>query len=201
MDDCPLFADNWDMTLHRFWRITLLLALAVAAAAQEFDSFAVSTEMVAMRDGVKLATDLYRPARSGQPVSGRFPVLLVRSPYNKAGARRDGEYLARHGYVVLAQDCRGRFASQGDFYAFVNEGKDGYDAIEWAAAQPWSNGKVGTFGGSYLAWDQYHLTYARRQPRRTAGGHETGLGNPEFVGKNDGFKTSAVFPPEPRAVT
>ncbi|HYM11415.1 MAG TPA: CocE/NonD family hydrolase, partial [Bryobacterales bacterium] len=54
-----------------------------------------------------------------------------------------------------AQDVRGRFASEGDFYAFVNEGKDGYDIIEWAAAQPWSNGKVGTFGASYLAWDQY----------------------------------------------
>jgi len=144
------------MALHRFWRITLLLALSVAAAAQEFDSFAVSTEMVAMRDGVKLATDLYQPARRGQPVSGRFPVLLVRSPYDKAGERRDGEYLARRGYVLLAQDCRGRFASQGNFYAFVNEGKDGYDAIEWAAAQPWSNGQVGTFGGSYLGWDQYH---------------------------------------------
>jgi putative CocE/NonD family hydrolase len=109
-----------------------------------------------MRDGVKLATDVYRPARGGQAVSGKFPVLVTRTPYNKAGTRGNGEYLARRGFVVVAQDCRGRFASEGDFYAFLNEGKDGYDTIEWAAVQPWSNGKVGTFGGSYLAWDQYH---------------------------------------------
>ncbi|MCW5980569.1 MAG: CocE/NonD family hydrolase [Bryobacteraceae bacterium] len=133
-----------------------VLWLAAIGAAQEFDSFTVSTEMVAMRDGVKLATDIYRPARSGQAVDERFPVLLVRTPYNKAGVRGDAEYLARRGYVVAAQDCRGRFASEGEFYAFLNEGKDGYDAIEWAGAQPWSNGKVGTLGGSYLAWDQYH---------------------------------------------
>ena len=144
------------MPHYRFCRIAVFFALAVAAGAQEFDSSTVSTEMVAVRDGVKLATDVYRPARNGQAAAGRFPVLLVRTPYNKAGSRGDGEYLARRGYVVLAQDCRGRFASEGDFYAFLNEGKDGYDAIEWAAAQPWSNGKVGTYGGSYLAWDQYH---------------------------------------------
>lgn len=136
-------------------------AVVFAAAAQEFDSVAVSKLMVPMRDGVKLATDVYRPGRNGQPVEGKFPVLLVRTPYNKAGSRSDGDYLARRGFVVAAQDCRGRFASEGDFYAFVNEGKDGYDAIEWAAAQPWSSGKVGTFGGSYLAWDQYHAAMYR----------------------------------------
>lgn len=139
----------------------VLFASVITVQAQEFDSAAVSTQMVAMRDGVKLATDIYRPARGGQPVDGKFPVLLVRTPYNKAGSRGDGEYLAKHGFVVTAQDCRGRFASEGDFYAFVNEGKDGYDSIEWAAAQPWSNGKVGTFGGSYLAWDQYHAAMYR----------------------------------------
>ena len=124
--------------------------------AQEFDSIVVTTEMVAMRDGVKLAMDVYRPARSNQAVDERFPVLLSRTPYNKNSMRGEAEYLARRGFVVAAQDCRGRFASQGDFYAFLNEGKDGYDSIEWAAAQPWSNGKVGTFGGSYVAWNQYH---------------------------------------------
>lgn len=112
--------------------------------------------MVPMRDEVKLATDVYRPARAGKPVEGRFPALLYRTPYNKSGQAKEGAFFAQHGYVVLAQDCRGRFASEGEFYAFVNEGQDGYDTIEWAAVQPWSNGKVGTIGGSYLAWDQYH---------------------------------------------
>ena len=135
--------------------------VAAVAAAQPFDSFSVSETMVVMRDGVKLATDVYRPARQGTPVDERFPVLVTRSPYNKEGARGSGEYFARRGYVVVAQDCRGRFRSEGSFYAFVNEGLDGYDTIEWAAAQPFSNGKVGTFGGSYLGWDQLHAAMYR----------------------------------------
>jgi hypothetical protein len=140
-------------------RFALLLVSLVAWAAEppaEFDSHAHETVMAPMRDGVRLATDVYRPARGGVAVEGRFPVVLIRTPYNKQGSRGVGAWFAQRGYVLVAQDCRGRFASEGDFYAFVNEGKDGYDAIEWAAAQPWSNGKVGTYGGSYLAWDQYH---------------------------------------------
>lgn len=114
------------------------------------------TEMVSMRDGVKLATDVYIPAGGG-----RFPVLASRTPYGKSGVRGDAEYLVKRGYVVLTQDCRGRFDSQGDFYGFVNEGPDGYDTIEWAAAQRWSDGQVGTFGASYLAWDQYFAAMYR----------------------------------------
>jgi hypothetical protein len=114
------------------------------------------TVMAPMRDGVRLATDVYKPA--GQD---RAPVVLIRTPYNKEGARRDCTWFSEHGYVCIAQDVRGRFASEGEFYPFVNEGTDGFDAIEWAAAQPWSNGKVGTFGGSYLAWDQYHAAMYR----------------------------------------
>ncbi len=107
-------------------------------------------EMVRMRDGVALATDVYLPEGTG-----KFPVLVCRTPYGKGGVHGDAAYLAKRGYVVLAQDCRGRFASEGSFYGFVNEGPDSYDTIEWAARQPWSDGHVGTFGASYLAWDQY----------------------------------------------
>ena len=114
------------------------------------------TEMIPMRDGVKLSTDIYLPEGTG-----KFPVLVCRTPYGKAGVRGDAVYLAKHGYVVLAQDVRGRFASPGDFYGFVNEGPDGYDTIEWAASQPWSDGQVGTFGASYLAWDQYFAAMLR----------------------------------------
>jgi putative CocE/NonD family hydrolase len=139
----------------------LLFALTVSAAPPQFDSYTVRTDIVRMRDGVRLATDVYAPARDGKTVSGRFPVLVSRTPYNKAGIRGQGIYFAKRGYIVLAQDVRGRFASEGGFYAFVNEGKDGYDTIEWAAAQPWSNGRVGTFGASYLAWDQYFAAMYR----------------------------------------
>jgi len=147
--------------IPRFVCLLLAPALLWGASREEFESHVQSGVMVAMRDGVKLATDIYRPARNGAPVDGKFPVLLYRTPYNKVGAGRETSYFARHGYVVLSQDCRGRFASEGDFYPFLNEGPDGYDTIEWAAAQPWSNGKVGTIGGSYLAWDQYYAAMYR----------------------------------------
>lgn len=110
--------------------------------------------MVPMRDGVRLATDVYRPARGGATAAGRFPVIVTRSPYNRAGERSKGILFARHGYVFVAQDCRGRFASEGRLEPLINEGRDGYDTIEWAAGQPWSNGKVATTGASYLAMDQ-----------------------------------------------
>jgi hypothetical protein len=124
----------------------ILAALIPAIHAQ----LTPRTEMVPMRDRVRLATDVYLPTGAG-----KFPVLVCRTPYGKAGVHGDAVYLASRGYVVLAQDCRGRFASEGRFYGFVNEGPDSYDAIEWAARQPWSDGQVGTFGASYLAWDQY----------------------------------------------
>jgi uncharacterized protein len=135
--------------------------LPVSRAQQPYDSFSQSTVEVRMRDGVKLSTDVYLPARGGKPAAGRLPVLIVRTPYNKNGQRSNAVPLTRRGFVVVAQDVRGRFASQGDFYPFMNEGQDGYDAIEWAAAQPWSNGQVGMFGSSYLAWDQYYAAMLR----------------------------------------
>jgi uncharacterized protein len=134
---------------------------ALAAAAQNATVLVEANVMAAMRDGVKLATDIYRPARDGKALDGKFPVILIRTPYDKAGTRSQCTMFAEKGYVCMSQDCRGRFRSEGEFYAFVNEGKDGFDAIEWAARQPWSNGKVATFGGSYLAWDQFHAAMYR----------------------------------------
>ena len=121
-----------------------LFATALALQAQPV------TSAVAMRDGVKLATDVYLPASAG-----KFPVLVSRSPYGKSGERRTAEFFAQNGYVFVAQDVRGRGASEGRLYPLRDEGRDGYDTIQWAAAQPWSNGKVGTLGASYLGMDQY----------------------------------------------
>lgn len=105
-----------------------------------------------MRDGVKLYGDLYRPSREG-----RFPVLVVRTPY---GVQRDGVHaqmiqFAQHGYAVYVQDVRGRYESEGKWEPFRNEAADGYDTVEWAAKQPWSNGKVAMQGGSYLGHVQW----------------------------------------------
>src|SRR5947209_14541364 len=133
--------------------ITLLLFVRINASAE---SPRVQTVWVPMRDGVKLSTDIYSPA-----IPGRYPVLVTRSPYNKNGERRRGMFFAQHGYVFVAQDCRGRYASEGDLYPLINEGRDGYDSIEWTAIQSWSNGQVATTGASYLAMDQYAAAIAR----------------------------------------
>lgn len=100
-----------------------------------------------MRDGVVLRGDVYRPAGAGP-----FPVLVFRTPYGKqlaAGSDRVHEKAVARGYAVLLQDVRGRHASAGIFDPYRQEGRDGYDTIEWAAGQPWSDGRVGTYGLSY----------------------------------------------------
>lgn len=119
--------------------------------------------MVRMRDGVLLATDIYLPAKNGKPLSGPFPVLLSRTPYGKAGAGdvATARLMASHGYADVVQDVRGRFASQGTFYLKTSEGKDGYDTVEWIAKQPWCNGKVGSYGASYLAETQTSMSILR----------------------------------------
>ncbi len=105
---------------------------------------------VPMRDGVILAADVYLPAPMG-----RYPVLLERSPYGKAGGKGEGTYFASNGYAVVVQDTRGRYDSDGAWYAFAHEPDDGQDTIAWAARQSWSNGKVVTIGDSYNAMDQW----------------------------------------------
>jgi len=105
---------------------------------------------VPMRDGVKLVTDIYRP----QGLE-KAPVILVRTPYKKEMTELQARFYARRGYIYAVQDCRGRFGSGGVWEPFVNEAKDGYDTIEWLAKQPFSDGKVGMIGGSYLGWVQW----------------------------------------------
>ncbi|TMD57818.1 MAG: CocE/NonD family hydrolase [Chloroflexi bacterium] len=110
---------------------------------------------VRMRDGVALRTNVYRPS------DGRHPVLLTRTPYGKdfpnAGAPLDPAQVARRGYVVAVQDVRGRFASEGEWGPFVHEACDGVDSIGWAASLPYGDGRVGTFGGSYVGFTQFAM--------------------------------------------
>src|SRR2546425_11140940 len=111
------------------------------------------------RDGVTLRADVYRP-----DATGRFPVLLSRLPYDKNLRTRPGDidYFVERGYVVIMQDTRGRFASEGEeYYPLIWEGQDGYDAVEWAAALSWSDRNVGTMGQSYLGATQYLLAPTR----------------------------------------
>lgn len=108
------------------------------------------------RDGAWLATDVWRPARDGDPLPGPFPAILLRTPYDRARptAQETGEFFAARGYLAAIQDCRGRYGSEGEFVLLANEGPDGYDAIEWLASLPYCDGNVGTYGTSYLAWVQ-----------------------------------------------
>ncbi len=119
---------------------------------------------VPMRDGVELSADVYRP-----DAEGRFPVILSRTPYLKTGDQslETARYFAERGYAFVFMDVRGRGDSDGEFVPYRNDGRDGYDAIEWCAAQPWSDGNVGTLGGSYLARIQW-LTAVLQPPHLRA---------------------------------
>ncbi len=126
-----------------------LSVLPIETRAQS-DSVIVERDVPAkMRDGITLKADIYRPT-----ADGKYPVLLQRTPYDKNNARLFGMKAAARGYVVIVQDVRGRFTSEGEWYPFRHELQDGYDTVEWAAALPQSNGKVGMFGGSYVGATQ-----------------------------------------------
>jgi putative CocE/NonD family hydrolase len=142
---------------HKPTRAITFLLLAVVFTLAENGTHAQTLYRVAiqqgvrvnMRDGVALAADVYRPVSDE-----KFPVLLQRTPYNRAGGTQMANELAAHGYVVVIQDTRGRYESGGEFYPFRNESADGYDTVEWAAKLEGSNGKVGMFGGSYVGATQ-----------------------------------------------
>jgi uncharacterized protein len=97
-----------------------------------------------MRDGTKLRADVYRPK-----AAGKFPVILQRDPYDRRGGADLGVRGATHGYVVILEDVRGRFGSEGEWYPLKHEADDGYDTVEWAASLPCSDGHVGMIGASY----------------------------------------------------
>ena len=130
--------------------LTLVLAphgiAPMAAQASRATYIREGNVDVPMRDGVRLRADILRPPQ------GPSPTLVYRTPYGKHAALENYTIFTRaieRGYAVVVQDVRGRYASEGEFRPYANEGHDGYDTIEWASRQPWSNGRVGTFGLSY----------------------------------------------------
>jgi uncharacterized protein len=135
-------------------RVLIVLAVLcffvpLAHASEQYSVTYERNVPVKMRDGVILRADIYRPA-----ADGKFPVLLQRTPYNKDNGVDFGLKAVAHGFVVIFEDVRGRYASEGEWYTFKNEPNDGYDTVEWAAALPYSDGKVGMFGGSYVGATQ-----------------------------------------------
>jgi hypothetical protein len=116
---------------------------------------------IPMRDRVELAADVYLPGSAELPA----PAIVTMTPYDKGGlfAAPEGRYYQDKGYAYVAVDVRGRGKSEGEWRAFVNDGRDGYDTVEWIASQPWCTGSVGTTGLSYMGWTQW-ATAAERPP-------------------------------------
>ena len=176
--------------------LTAVCILAVPSAAQRpnlrmglpearYEYTVEKNVMVPMPDGVRLATDLYRPDGAGE----RLPVILIRLPYNKdtyRGATIPAQFFAGQGYMVVVQDVRGQFSSEGDYRVQITDAGDGYDAIDWIVRQPWSTGKVGTYGCSYLGEVQYLLS-TRRHPAHVAMIPQSASG---AVGPAGGFYTN-----------
>src|SRR5438132_2186816 len=111
----------------------------VAPASQARHEVVVEKDVkVAVRDGTKLALDLYLPAANGKPLPGRHPTILVRTPYDKNRSTAEARWFAARGYAVVYNDCRGRYASEGVWRMIVDDPNDGYDVCSWIVKQPWS---------------------------------------------------------------
>src|SRR5438128_340642 len=146
------------MNLRRLHLSLVLLILPLLAIAANRGSEGLRVERgvaVPMRDGVKLVADVYLPAGRGP-----WPAILIRTPYNRAAGEGGARPFREH-YAVVVQDTRGRYESGGEFTPFFPEVNDGYDTVEWAAAQTWSDGQVGMTGGSYLGIVQVLAAIAR----------------------------------------
>src|SRR5258707_100817 len=141
-----------DFPLFSLPLILLCCSLGIAASGQATSASSQQSgqqsaqaskqieQMIPMRDGVKLATGIFLPEGTG-----RWPVVLIRTPYGKNTQATSNAVWTGRGFVLVVQDCRGKFKSEGEYRPFVDDGTDGYDTVEWIAKQPWSNGKVGMF--------------------------------------------------------
>jgi hypothetical protein len=141
--------------------------------------------MVSMRDGVRLATDVYRP----RGVAGALPTVLIRLPYNKAayrGATIPARFFASHGYAVAVQDVRGKFASEGQYRVYEGDMTDWTDTFDWIGKQAWSTGRIGTYGCSYLGEGQI-IAAQQRHPKHIAAIPQAAGGNIGRVGRRREF--------------
>lgn len=142
-------------------RLPLFLLAAALLAQPPYDTATLTNVMVASGDGVKLATDIYLPARDGAIAPGRFPAVVERTPYGKHNASPAlTSYFVSRGYAVMIQDVRGRFRSEGRWRPIRDDGPDGAALTKWIGEQSWSSGKVGTMGTSYSGATQHAMALA-----------------------------------------
>jgi putative CocE/NonD family hydrolase len=130
---------------------SILVSFVLPVSAQKLPYVYEKNAMIPMRDGTRLAANIYKPNNEGA-----FPVILKRTPYGKPGEQwgEAKRYIAA-GFAMVIQDCRGRGDSEGDWDPFRFDPDDGFDTQEWVSAQSWCNGKIGTSGGSYVGWTQW----------------------------------------------
>jgi uncharacterized protein len=131
------------------------LTTIIEAATMDYDVKLEFSIKQTMRDGVRLSSDIYRP-----DATGKFPVLITRSPYMTVEGLQKrfaqvAKFFARNGYAFVIQDCRGKNDSEGIFHPFFDDPTDGFDTLTWCGQQDWSNGRLGTIGASYQAWNQW----------------------------------------------
>ncbi len=153
--------------LARFFVLTVSMMLSGVGTAEDYAVRTLKSNMVPMRDGTLLSTDLYLP----EGATGKLPVILIRTVYGKNPVFEDTpvlQTLVKRGYVIAVQDIRGRFESEGKYVVARNRREDGYDTVEWLIAQDWSNQKVGTAGCSYLGETQVVLAAAKHPAHLTA---------------------------------
>src|SRR5215471_9574167 len=135
------------------------MALGDCSRERPYDVHVERGVTLTARDGMPLVMDVYRPALDGRSLESGLPTLLERTAYSRVAIRPvlTARFFARRGYAVVLQDVRGRFDSGGIFHHSLNvsdDGLDGRDTHAWIAAQPWSNGRIGTFGGALTAANQ-----------------------------------------------
>ena len=153
--------------LVRFFALTVSMTLSGVAVAEDYAVRTLKSNMVPMRDGTLLSTDLYLP----EGATGKLPVILIRTVYGKNPVFEETpvlQSLVERGYVIAVQDIRGRFESEGKYVVATNRREDGYDTVEWLIAQDWSNQKVGTAGCSYLGETQVVLAAAKHPAHVTS---------------------------------
>ncbi len=153
--------------LVRYFVLTVSMTLLSVAAAEDYAVRTLKSNMVPMRDGTLLSTDLYLP----EGATDKLPVILVRTVYGKNPVFEETpvlQTLVKRGYVIAVQDIRGRYESEGRYVVARNRREDGYDTVDWLIAQDWSNQKVGTAGCSYLGETQVVLAAAKHPAHLTA---------------------------------
>jgi putative CocE/NonD family hydrolase len=152
------------LKVSRLWAVIVIAAAAIPVTADAPPGVAVQRDvMVPMRDGVRLATDVYLPPAAA--AGAKLPTILERTPYDKsrAGDVTLAQYFVKHGYAVVLQDTRGRFGSEGVWRMLTDDGRDGADACAWVGQQPWSDGRIGMIGTSYVGGTQ-HAAALERAP-------------------------------------